>query len=196
MDLLTEANLGLIHAAELYDPDSGYRFHTYASWWVFQYMSRFISENGIIRLPQHRADQLRRIRNAVSNTGTRDVNILSSETSIPETVIEMLIPYLSQVISLDAPVQKPSGAKGESLSEFVIEEKIDYDEGLMKDELWGMLQSLPERHRDVLMRRYGVFGHEQMTLQQVADELGITRERVRQIELRALQLCRQNSRSA
>ena len=190
-DLVSEANLGLMRAAEKYDPSTGNRFVTYARFWILQALGRFADQEALpIRLPEHRADELRKIRSVVQDTGYTDPAVLSQSSGIDVETVKTLLPYISGTISLDAPVRTPDGDEGESFGDLLLPVTVDFLQPIQDSELWEILKRLPERHRDVLMHRYGVFGYRKMTLQEIADSYGITRERVRQIESKALSMCR------
>ena len=190
-DLVSEANLGLMRAAEKYDPATGNRFVTYARFWILQALGRFADQQAIpVRLPEHRAEQLKKLRSSVQDTGKTDPSFLASFCGLEEETVRLLLPYISGTVSLDAPVCTPSGDEGEALGNLVCPVEVDFLQPIRDSELWDVLQKLPERHRDVLMHRYGVFGYRKMTLQEIADSYGITRERVRQIESKALSMCR------
>ena len=190
-DLVSEANLGLMRAAEKYDPSTGNRFITYARFWILQALGRFSDQEALpVRLPEHRAEELKKIRSAVQDSGNSDPGFLASYTDMEEETVRLLLPYISGTVSLDAPVCTPSGDEGETLGNLVCPVEVDFLQPIRDSELWDVLQKLPERHRDVLMHRYGVFGYRKMTLQEIADSYGITRERVRQIESKALSMCR------
>lgn len=194
-DLYSEANLGLMRAAEKYDPSTGNRFVTYARFWIMQSLGRFADQWALpVRLPEHRTDELRKIRSAVLETGSTDPETLSSATGLEEETVKMLLPYTSGTMSLDAPVRTPDGEEGESFADLLLPASVDFLEGPMASELWDVLQQLPERQREVLMHRHGAFGRRKMTLQEIADMYGITRERVRQIEVQATNVCRRLGR--
>ena len=190
-DLISEANLGLMRAAEKYDTSTGNRFITYARFWILQALGRFSNQESLpVRLPEHRAEELKKLRSAAFETGMTDPAGLSLTTGIDEETVRTLLPYIQGTASLDAPVCTPSGDEGETLGNLVCPVEVDFLQPIRDSELMEVLQRLPERHRDVLMHRYGVFGHRKMTLQEIADSYGITRERVRQIESKALSMCR------
>lgn len=102
----------------------------------------------------------------------------------------MLLPYIFGTISLDAKVKTPEGDEGESFGDLLIPVNVDFLEPIRNSELLEVLEKLPERQREVLMHRFGAFGRKKMTLQELADSYSITRERVRQIESKALNMCR------
>lgn len=190
-DLVSEANIGLMRAAEKFDPSTGNRFVTYCRYWILQSLTRFANQQSVaVRLPEHRAEELKKIRNAVLDLGSMDSEAISASTGIETESVRMLLPYISGTISLDAKARTPDGDEGESLADLLLPISVDYLEGLRASELWDVLRQLPERHREVLMHRFGAYGRKKMTLQELANKYGITRERVRQIESKALIMCR------
>ncbi len=194
-DLVSEANLGLMRAAEKFDPSTGNRFLTYARFWILQSLGRFHDQWSLpVRLPDNRARELKRLREAKQETGSTDPKVLSEATGVERETVELLLPHLGGVISLDAPVRNSDGEDGESFGELLLPVTVDYLGLVQASELWDVLMKLPERQRDILMHRYGAFGSRKMTLQEIADSYGITRERVRQIEAQALNMCRRLGR--
>lgn len=190
-DLISEANIGLMRAAEKYDPSTGNRFVTYARFWILQSLTRFANQQSVaVRLPEHRAEELKRIRNAAMESGSMDPEVLSISTGIETESISMFLPYIFGTISLDAKVKTPEGDEGESFGDLLIPVNVDFLEPIRNSELLEVLEKLPERQREVLMHRFGAFGRKKMTLQELADSYSITRERVRQIESKALNMCR------
>lgn len=190
-DLVSEANIGLMRAADKFDPSTGNRFVTYCRYWILQSLTRFANQQTVaVRLPEHRAEELKKIRNAVLDLGSMDSEAISASTGIETESVRMLLPYIFGTISLDAKARTPDGDEGESLADLLLPILVDYLEGLRASELWDVLRQLPERHREVLMHRFGAYGRKKMTLQELANKYGITRERVRQIESKALIMCR------
>lgn len=190
-DLISEANLGLMRAAEKYDPSTGNRFVTYCRYWILQSLTRFANQQSLpVRLPDHRAEQLKKIRSAVIDSKTKDPATISRVTGIETEAVKMLLPYISGTISLDAKIRTPDGDEGESFGDLLLPVDVDYLEPLRNSELLEVLEQLPEKQREVLMHRFGAYGRKKMTLQELADKYGITRERVRQIESKALIMCR------
>ena len=143
-----------------------------------------------MRLPEHRSDELRKIRSAILETGNTDPAGLSTTTGIDEETVKILLPFTSKTVSLDTPIKTPDGDTGEALGNLLLPVDVDFLEPISNSELWNVLQHLPKRQQEVLMHRHGAFGRGKMTLQEIADTYGITRERVRQIEAQALTACR------
>lgn len=190
-ELVSEGNLGLIRAAEKFDPSRGTRFITYARYWILQALGRFSEQSGLpVRIPEHRADELKRLRAAMQETLSSDPAVLSGASGLDEDTVRLLIPYTMGTLSLDTPARTPSGDEGDTLGEILCSQEADFIGDLCREELKQLLRKLPERNREILMHRYGVFGREQLTLQKISEKYGITRERARQIETRTIDICR------
>ena len=199
LDLIQEGNLGLIKAASKYDFRKHVRFSTYASWWIKQAIVRALSnKRRTIRLPHRKEEKLRKINkayNALSQELKRTPNIeeIARELGLKQREVETIVQLSNAVVSLDGPTQEDRGTLQDVIEDNSYIPEKDLLRENLRERTLKFLETLLEKEKQILLYRFAFYGGKKYTLKKIGDEMGISPETVRQIEIRALRKLKENA---
>jgi len=203
MDLISEGNIGLINAVERFDANKGFHFISYAVWWIRQAILKAICEKSrMIRLPLNRANELVQIEKArkeVVNNRTEESELLeiAGLLNMSQEHVREIVNISRDMVSLDSPVF--SDRESNSIGDFLEDGRYEQPEeaaieSALRDDIDGVLESLTDKEAEVIRLRFGLNGMKAMSLKEIGDQFNLTKERIRQIEKKALKRLQNPSR--
>ncbi len=199
LDLIQEGNLGLIKAASKYDFHKHVRFSTYASWWIKQAIVRALSnKRRTIRLPHRKEEKLRKINKAYNSLSqelkrTPNIEEIAEELGLKIREVETIVQLSNAVVSLDGPTQEDSGTLQDVIEDTSYVPEKDLLREDLRERTLKFLETLLDKEKQILLYRFAFYGGKKYTLKKIGDEMGISPETVRQIEIRALKKLKESA---
>ena len=205
-DLIDEGNIGLLIALDKFEPDKGYHFISYAVWWIRQSIMKAICEKSrAVRLPLNRANELFQIQKAQKNlmhssaSGEVSIEEIAKEAGLDSTLVGELLAISRETVSFDAPVANGSDPSSSKLGDFIEDDGFGPEELAMqkclKEDIDKVLSTLSDKERDIITLRFGLNDTAPMSLKEIGELYNLTKERIRQIEKRALERLKQPGRA-
>ena len=204
-DLINEGNIGLLTAIDKFEPDKGYHFISYAVWWIRQSIMKAVCEKSrAVRLPLNRANelfQIQKIQKAlIHDSGSTDVSVeeIADASGLEADLVKDLLAVSGEMVSFDAPVASKGELSDSKVGDFIEDEKLGPEEEVinksLKNDIESLLSTLTDKEREIIIMRFGLYDVKPMSLKEIGDQYGLTKERIRQIEKRAIEKMRMPNR--